>query len=81
VFKLIPVTHVDSRNYVDEPFNNPRNFRILEEGVSGCSKDSISVSDSHYMDLAGIFLLKIGFLLFFRTEISDEEEKEIHFEG
>ena len=54
VFKLIPVTHVDPRHYTDEPFNNPRNFQILEEGVKHCSRASISVSDSHYMDLAGV---------------------------
>jgi len=55
VFKVIPVTYVDSRHYVDEPFNNPRNSQILEEGIKDCSTASISVSDSHYMDLAGLY--------------------------
>ena len=53
----LPVTYVDARHVVDEPFNNLTNSEILMQAVPECSTESILVFDSHYMDLGGMVFL------------------------
>jgi len=57
VRKLIPITSVSRFEVSDEPYNNLRNSDMLLEGMKGSEKRSITVFDSHYMDLTGYFLL------------------------
>jgi hypothetical protein len=56
LMRVMPITSVEGRNVVDEPYNNLKNHEIVLEAAEDCETDSILVFDSHYMDLEGMFL-------------------------